>query len=1568
MSKSSRSFPFASAYVRKVVAERSEDLVASLKSGVPYVQREFAAVVMIDISGYSTLTSNLSTLGKLSSEIITTTVGGYLNKIIDTVYLYGGDIVKFLGDAVLVTFSRWPSADGAAKSDADTRAEIVRRATLCSLHVMTRWPLMKVDMPSQWHKLQQSVAASVSVAPVPHVRQTVATTYNSSPQGNGFGSGDRDFVMRLHVAITAGEVDHVIIGVPSVRMDYFVHGDFLSILGDVIDDAKSGELGLSTPAWNLLCKNGYSFPIAVRQGEHNVVVPAMALLDLHDHLASFAGVSSNLRLCVQLNDQPSSSIDFRADIEIARAFTGGRSNEMASRDLGPGAAGVEALLQKFLNQSTLYRLGGGVRAYSALKLNDGDGVEAATKLDRGKESAANAGAVAAIASEFRTVTVLFAKLKSTFDLERTQKNFTHFLQALQKYDGVFQQYSMDDKGQTLLAFFGLPPLAQAQDTVNCMRASAMFSKAVKAGNLGEVTIAVATGDLLLTQIGTESRRESSFLGDSVNVAARLLGLHLDHHSILCDEPTRSAAHGVALVDLGQHAVKGKSAPIGVYGLDAASFPDVDNAKVVPIGAGTGDGFVGYRAEREALTAVVDEWVERPRFALALVEGASGLGKSRLLDYIGGVLRDRDISFSLTQGSEVDQWTPYAAISSVVTYIYNFSVSREADRPSVPDLRHQDSKQSLQSQGLHRRPQGNTDPTTFLRTYGESLDLAPLLPLVIPGVKVPDNDATRGLDGKARRSLIVSMVARVVERFTAHRNVFFLFDDTQWFDPVSLEVLSVLTKNCSRTCFMFFSRPTEDVKGDVLKQIRSAEGTRHVQLQGFAIDDVEELIALKFRAEGVHRVEGQFKQAVFDRSAGSPLVADMMIESMRLKSPDAYIVTEGTLHFASPTADVDEVLAKNVSAAITVQLDRIDPAFYEYLRHAAVLGQYFNLDDAAGLMPTPVQPELSSWLQTLDRFQFLVWGDVDATAASNGEYLSAQAQSCAFRHIAIRDTIYESLSYKDRSELHLKAAMRFESMLDGGSRDFLLPVVSFHFSRSDDAEKNIRYLEELGDIYLKKFLFHECRYTQETLLLFVRTIDVADPRLPHTVADALRDSNRLALWHAMFALSLAQIRDFEPAFSEACHALQLTGTPWPVKSRESVEMRRAAIMQWKLFGRTRGGEVAYKKHPVLDHPMRLAAIRLTNSALFICQAYHPDMFSPDAKGMILFWNMNLAIKIATEDPANWATFCLSAAFGFSWKMPWLAKIFIKKAEAVERTHGSIAHGAFHYYGMILLEGLRFKESAAAFEKVVAASRRTGDLAAEFCAHYYISFIHWLAGDVAYGVETLTPKLEAAYQLDLIWPSCGVSILLRTALIMEDLELAKRCIERLGRFVETTKIPYFIPPHQMGKAWVCLNVSNDPSAALQLYVEMADVMKLWNGCPKLTGDKRKVHPDDLKMLSVSEAKVLLDATARIRDATRLIGQKMFMGVVELMHSVYDAAYVCLKSKAAGLNKLRGTLSSIRVKRAADSGDIKLVVCLISVIVSVYTDDPTDRERSRAKAQFLLQELDLPFFKRWLLGPRS
>ena len=143
------------------------------------------------------------------------------------------------------------------------------------------------------------------------------------------------------------------------------------------------------------------------------------------------------------------------------------------------------------------------------------------------------------------------------------------LVAVQKsvytYEGSVNKFLMDDKGSTLIACFGLPPLPHKDDSLRATLASISICESL--WKLGfKASIGITKGDVFCGIVGSKTRREYSILGDSVNLSARLMQRACtEGGGVICDEEViKECGTNIDNMEIGQISVKGKSQPINVF--------------------------------------------------------------------------------------------------------------------------------------------------------------------------------------------------------------------------------------------------------------------------------------------------------------------------------------------------------------------------------------------------------------------------------------------------------------------------------------------------------------------------------------------------------------------------------------------------------------------------------------------------------------------------------------------------------------------------------------------------------------------------------------------------------------------------------------------------------------------------------------------------------------------------------------------------------------------------------------------------------------------------------------------
>ncbi|KAJ3195066.1 hypothetical protein HK101_001200 [Irineochytrium annulatum] len=394
--------------------------------------------------------------------------------------------------------------------------------------------------------------------------------------------------------------------------------------------------------------------------------------------------------------------------------------------------------------------------------------------------------------------------------------------------------------------------------------------------------------------------------------------------------------------------------------------------------------------------------------------------------------------------------------------------------------------------------------------GVDLALAPLLGMVSAGFAIADSKLTKTLDAQAKINFVKSLVTKIVTAFVMEFKAVFLFDDAQWFDSHTLDVLMALARYCPKI---------------FIQMSKLSKLTVHVT-------DVDSTITA----------------ATYAKTGGSPLFLQMIIDVLFVKVGGDFIVNgDGILTVRDESVRAEAILT-DLSAAILFQFDRLDATFQRILKVACVLGQYFNLRNVLDLGDFDMDvAECVELIKDSDIYSFLV---CDQPTSSNLPQETADnvedGAECSFRHISIMNTIYESLAFEERLAANSCVGNMIENIINDDNRDSLLPSLEYHFSRSADVERIVGYKEELGLSLMGKFQTIEGVRILESLVEYVKQASPEDLDMLAEPVTALRK----AKWFERLCSGYSLNRSFPKERDAGIAALNYLGAaPWPSGDNE-----------------------------------------------------------------------------------------------------------------------------------------------------------------------------------------------------------------------------------------------------------------------------------------------------------------------------------------------------------------------------------------------------------------------------------
>ena len=604
-------------------------------------------------------------------------------------------------------------------------------------------------------------------------------------------------------------------------------------------------------------------------------------------------------------------------------------------------------------------------------------------------------------------------------------------EVIQRYEGSMNRLAVDDKGTVLLALFGAPPHAHEDDPERALRC-ALDLQALARNQGVQLAIGATTGRVFAGPVGSETRREYTVMGDTVNLAARLMGV-AGEGQVRCDYETYRNARGRLAFDLLPPVrVKGKAGLVRIYRPTGEAGREARERKEEARGA-----LVGRRAEVARLAAGLDD-VRAGRSRILLIEGEAGIGKSRLVEELARLMQERGVAGLLGMGRSIEQQTPYRAWRGIFTSYFDLE---EVDDPAE----------------RQRRVQAHV--------HDVAPDLVERVPLLndVLSLGLPENELTGSLDPHLRHESLISLLLALLRAWAAERPLVLVLEDAHWLDTLSwdltVQAARALTVARVPLLLVVVTRPMEGEGQRMEPQILAGMAeTERLPLGSLSPDETLALAAARLGV-AVQELPEAVAGLVRTRAGGNPFFAEELVYALRdngliaVEAEDGKkrCVVRGDLERAA------QALPDTIQGLVLSRIDRLPPEEQLTLKVAAVIGRTFAY--------TPLHDTLGEHMELTHRLLRVYLDDLDRLDLTPLEAPEPEL-TYIFKHIITQEVAYETLLFAQRRQLHRAVALWYERTFGSPGQPAAeglesplapyFPLLTYHWHQAGDEGRERHY--------------------------------------------------------------------------------------------------------------------------------------------------------------------------------------------------------------------------------------------------------------------------------------------------------------------------------------------------------------------------------------------------------------------------------------------------------------------------------------------------------------------------------
>ncbi len=576
--------------------------------------------------------------------------------------------------------------------------------------------------------------------------------------------------------------------------------------------------------------------------------------------------------------------------------------------------------------------------------------------------------------------------------------------AIRRYDGQVANYA----GDGLMAFFGWPR-AHEDDAVRAVHAGLEILSEVTRIH-GAVTLAsrvgICSGRVVVGQTGGPGGWMEA-VGETPNIAARLQAFAAPNTLLVSDSTQRLASGAFDFQDIGTQELKGVTRPLHVY---RALSAKQQTSRFDAAHANALTPLIGRSAE---LALLLDRWQKAKEGdgQVVLLSGLPGVGKSRLIHELKSSIQSEP-HFLLNY-----QCSPYHTQSAFLPIIEQIELAAQ--------LRGADS---------------DADKFAKVKAYianviGDQIEAASLIAHLL-SISLGDWNKQSTLTPPQIKNKTIDTLLEMIRSLAAKQPTLCMFEDVHWIDPSTLELLELAMSRVDRAHVMIAVSFRPEFRHNWSGR---ANVTSH-SLSRLSRSEVTKMIREMSRDEDLPQ---QILDQIAEKADGVPLfIEELTTSTITAPLQNSRLRTDLERSTSIGPTKVPETLHDAL-------MERVDRVVHgrRLAQVAAVIGREFSYDLLTAASRTE-ETDLQATLSKLEEADIIYRTGISPSVRF------------AFKHVLLRDAVYNSLLRGRRQEIHADIAAVLEKHF-GELADYRPEILAYHHGEAGNNERAIRCWCEAG---------------------------------------------------------------------------------------------------------------------------------------------------------------------------------------------------------------------------------------------------------------------------------------------------------------------------------------------------------------------------------------------------------------------------------------------------------------------------------------------------------------------------